>query len=78
VANAIGHEITPWFVARRPIGRPVLSMNLESLRATAGMDSVIPVGSWSEASAPRATTNARHPPGVFVGRRMRASQLGRS
>jgi hypothetical protein len=23
--------ITPWFVARRPNGRPVLSMNLESL-----------------------------------------------
>jgi len=65
-------------VARRPIGWPVLSMNLESLQATAGTDSVVLVGTWSKTSAPRATTTARHPPGGFVGRRMRASQLGRS
>ena len=45
-----------------------------------GPDMPVPVlvGSWSRASAPRATSTSRRPPGGFVGRRMRASQLGRS
>jgi len=54
--------MAPWPEARRPNGKQMLAMKVES-RATPGRtDSVARAGQWSRTSAPRATTASRHLP----------------
>jgi hypothetical protein len=76
--DCVRHGDGSWFDARRPNGKPVLAMKVESRAVPGGTDSVAHAGQWSRTSAPRATTASRHLPRGFVGQRVCARQLGRS